>query len=393
MYKIFDDASDEEINSPRYIAVEGLNQKILASSVDFGRKNQRKFDLNCALLDPFYASTVQAVHDMLWTSTAANFDEEHHTSSLMGHWASAFSWWAFVHGWSEEFMELPHFQKPKLELYWAQQSKKAESMSGGDFAIAHQIDQNRLALTFFQAKCIKPDGQVDLWRVANKERQNSDSSLIRLANSGYPDFKARNTDIHQLEKLIRWQYFGNYISIKKNNYNAKEEWCHYVLWHPSSDESAEGTPPSTPTILPVSLVKKAILPKIKECNSVERSFFKLLPDQNSSSFIDLVSVSMRSGLNCLVVTKDEANQLVGALAHFGSLPLIIGSGDTGGSGLGFFQQAFSSAGYQITPMTSGPSAIPQMTPPTQNPPSNTQPSHRGQRVQTRSNYRDYSNSN
>jgi hypothetical protein len=281
-------------------------------------------------------ATTQAIHEMLWTSSVAGFDEEHHTASLMGHLATNLGWYALMRHWTPD--SAGSAPASTCDLHWAHQSKSREAIYGGDFGIALREGPDQFKIALFQAKRVEAGQMVDVKRGPKKDEPKAiaDEDLKALIDhESFPGAPDREKS-HQLYKLAYTDWYGNEIL---KQYNSEKEdypvWAHYVFWH----QTAEGSESvRAPTVQPVWDVIKSIRETRRERANESISASDLKISSGGIDFIELISNGLRYEKKeyGLTVNYKEANALLGKLASL--LPTMLLADETGsGGGVGPWQ--------------------------------------------------------
>ncbi|NLS07870.1 hypothetical protein HGP14_32065 [Rhizobium sp. P32RR-XVIII] len=275
------------------------------------------------------AALTQAALETIWTSTLSGFDEEHHTSSFMGHFASCLSWFNLMDRWQNP----EDHDALQPEIYWAQQPKHIEAIRGGDFGLARRIGENFVNIKLFQAKKapFMPLPFSHYRRVA--DRNFADAELRKYAFGQAPGKIDSVTRLHQIHRLLRWQEVGNAVWRDIHGQDKVDPiWCYYMYW-------------SQPLVvgkrltyrLPTAAAAAAVYGEVsQEMNSRKpKANLSLSAGRERKSFLAMVMAD-ESGI-CL--NKEDARVLLGAMARV-NLPdfvAIDGSGDDSGS---FWQDIF-----------------------------------------------------
>lgn len=307
-------------------------------------------------------AVTQAVHEMMWTSTAAGFDEEHHTASLMGHLASNIGWYALLHRWS-----LPPDPDPDQELaeppqlHWAYQGRHREAAVGADFGLAIRAAGDKVRIALFQAKSVQHGQQADVFRPprGNGARAIADASLEELRSEELLakrlegelqltpcESAQRHRNRHQLHKLAACEALGRARLARRSNAPPSKfpVWAHYVFWH--QHDGASGSKPAAPTLRTVRNVVKDVLARSEAGATVNLAapnprLVEWRVKAAGRDFIDFVASGFHDGGDgWLVVSGEEARTLLGPMAPL--LPPLLLGDDTGkGGSTAFWEHVFN----------------------------------------------------
>lgn len=353
---------------------------------------------------PSYLAIVQAIHEMLWTSTEKGFDEEHHTASLMGHFSTNLAWY-MLNAYSSRVLvgNSTTALSGLYDIKWATQNKQSEARTGGDFALAFPTPDKTFKILLFQAKCAKRSGdgssKVNVYRYRGdkplkprgaevpaqlpddagnpspeesnhspediKKRRSADLRLIDVMRN-YRNIDAelppRNSSdhIHQLESLLRAEHLARKNSKHKGPLLDQRHLSYYVVWNLRRTVRGKDYYPRVPTIETAGHVSNILLSKwqkeglfdnglLGEHASLTEARFSI--DTSTYDFADSFFAWMtkpRNGGIC--IDMEAATEFIGSFADICpgvDFLLLNNSDDDSGGGL-MLENALRDASFQIT---------------------------------------------
>lgn len=189
---------------------------------------------NVDRLPPFDLAVQYAVHQFVQTlaprptdesgNAGKHVSEETATASLIGFLSSTLNWMGFLERISGIEASLP-------SMSWGYQSKKQESCSGGDFGLVVDVDDDLVALAFFQAKNLDAAENLNINRTpvsyrngCSDQRQTAEQQVRDILRTGIWSGQL-TPESHQFAKLTATRDKG-----RSHGVNNGTSWVHYVGW-------------------------------------------------------------------------------------------------------------------------------------------------------------------
>lgn len=384
-----------------HVALEFLLSRVRASKAGYGGNETLLNAFRAKLWQRFsslpYVAMSQAVHEMIWTSSENNFDEEHHTSSLMGHFVTNMSWYVMSE-YSARILkgQTTDSMKGLYDIKWASQGKTTEARTGGDFALALPIGNKRYKFFLFQAKRADDSGSgsdsFNLYRCRAEKKTSSHQdgvpsgaiqdearpSTVESESSREVDvnlldvirnYKHLDRDLpernksaacHQLESLLRAEHLGRTYCEVIKDMPCSSNFAYYIIWNRKRTVRGKITYPSVPTIYKASHAADKIIENLKRTkkidgglnlrdNTLERSDFAV--ETSNADFIEQFHQwSTREKHMGVKIDLERATKFLGSFAEICpgiDFVLLDGSGEGSDEGLKL-DSAFQQAGYQVS---------------------------------------------
>lgn len=348
-------------------------------SFTFGEKaisnaQGRCYGIHSGEKDVTLFAVMQAVHELLWSSASAGFDEEHQTASFMGHLSGNYGWYSLAANMQSVFSENPDHVPPVNlpEILWAAQSHKEESVLGSDFIVAAERDDGSYRVVLFQAKMF--DGSIiKLWRTASACKNLAgetvcDENFFKLKQITGQDVSHTDFDTYNKLKKNGLLETGNYHQIHKvfnrqmiayslGAIDLVPDWCHYVFWYkrPEAKALKAGWIPRAPVCCPARSLLSEVFKKVGNApRKLREADFCVNPSENNlkNSEVDFIKF-----LSDFMSGEDDSNSLrignakklkefFNNLTNFARIPhyIVTDKGDGGGPAL----DDLPNAGYKIT---------------------------------------------
>lgn len=191
-------------------------------------------DASWMAVHPSQAAVLASVCDVLATSGAAGFGEEHHTASFMGHLMTNLHWFSMLEGWSQP----PGAKTSTPRISWAYQGRDDEAVSGADFGlVVRPLDGSPDRVALYQAKLssslVKSQAtSISIGHLIGEPAPDlvRYGGFVRSANAWRDEVPAPDAVLfdgprYQIEALFSSQLRGREVS------GSLAPWCHYAVWH------------------------------------------------------------------------------------------------------------------------------------------------------------------